>query len=336
MIIGSRDTKKEVLIIAEIGNNHEGSFEAAVKMIKAAAFAGAHAVKFQSIRAESLVSSSNAERFKQLKSFELSRGQYRKLSRIAREEGILFLSTPFDIESVHFLDRIVPAFKIASGDNDFYPLLEEVALTGKPIIMSSGLAGLKQINKVKMFIEKKWKKMGIKQELAILHCVSSYPVPLEEANLSAITTLRRQLNCMVGYSDHTVGIEAAVISAALGARIIEKHFTLDKNYSSFRDHKLSADPKEFAQMVKRIKETLLMLGDGKKMLQKSELNNLNKMRRSMVAQKKLLEGAILEAKDIAWLRVGEGIPPSLADKMLGKRILRTIKKDEPVLLKDLN
>jgi len=331
MKIGGFDLDKDILIIAEIGNNHEGSYALAEKMIGLAAKMGAGAVKFQTIVPERLATVLDKERIRQLRRFQLSHKEFEGLSKVAKKEGILFLSTPFDIESVNFLKPLVPAFKIASGDNNFFPLIEAVAHTGKPIIISSGLCDLKQISKAKAFIERIWRKDRITQEMAVLHCVTSYPVKADEANLLAIRTLHKKLGVTVGYSDHTLGIDAAVLSVALGARIIEKHFTIDKNYSDFRDHKISADPKDFAELVRRVKETVMMLGDGRKPIQESEEVFLEKVRRSIVARRNLSKGDVINLDNIDWVRPGGGLPPGSEKSILGKVLKKPVKKGEMIL-----
>ena len=253
MIIGSHDTDDRVLVIAEIGNNHEGDFELAERMIGLAAESGADAVKFQTIIPEELVSVQETERIAQLEKFRLSFDQYAKLANRARKEGVMFLSTPFDLESARFLNQIVPAFKIASGDNNFYPLIETIAQTGKPILLSSGMSTFEDLQEAIDLVLSVWTRTHQISEMAVLHCVSNYPTQPDEANLRAIRQIE-DLGVTPGYSDHTLGIEAAVLSVALGARIVEKHFTLDHNYSDFRDHKLSADPKGFREMVLRIRD----------------------------------------------------------------------------------
>ena len=325
----------DVLVVAEIGNNHEGSYTLAERMIGVAAEAGAGAVKFQTIIPERLVSPSQNDRVRQLQKFQLSYAQFEGLCRVAEKEGILFLSTPFDIESARFLNAIVPAFKISSGDNNFWALIEEVARTGKPIILSSGLTDLEEIKMTRDFIHNVWREFGIVQDMAVLHCVASYPTLPQEANLLAIRQLRNHLDVTVGYSDHTIGIDAAVLSVALGARIIEKHFTLDKNYSNFRDHQLSADPNDLAQMVKQVKKTVELLGNGEKHLQNGERENLSKMRRSIVASRDLSAGTILEHESLTWLRPGGGLPPGHEVEILGKRLKRFIPAGEYILTKDL-
>ena len=334
MKIANYDTEKKVFIIAEIGNNHEGSYSLAEEMIGKAAEAGACAVKFQTIVPEKLVSISQKDRIEQLKRFQLSYDEFERLSKVAKHENILFLSTPFDIESVHFLNSIVPAFKIASGDNNFLPLIEVIAQTGKPIIMSAGLIDLLEVRKTIDFILNIWNENAIDQDIAILHCVTSYPTALEEANLSAIKELQ-SLNVTIGYSDHTIGTEAAVLSVALGARIVEKHFTIDKNYSDFRDHQLSADPNEFSQLVERVEIASKLLGQSRKTVQESEKLVMEKIRRSIVARKDLDENTVLTLDDISWVRPGGGLAPGNEEMVLGKRLKVKVAAGELITLDNL-
>ncbi|MCZ6654670.1 MAG: N-acetylneuraminate synthase family protein, partial [Planctomycetota bacterium] len=306
MRIADADLSERVLIVAEIGNNHEGSYALAEELIGRAAEAGVDAVKFQTFRTEHYVSRRDDARFERLKSFELSHDEFAKLAAVARQEGIVFLSTPFDLESVRFLDALVPAFKIASGDNTFYPLIDTVARRGKPILLSTGLADTTRIQHAKAVIEAVWAEIGVAPGLALLHCVSSYPVPPSQANLAAIGQLRAEFDCSIGYSDHTLGIEACRVAASLGARIIEKHFTLDKHYSDFRDHQLSADPREMAELVQAVRQVETMLGSGEKRLQECELSSERAMRRSITAARDLACGAIVTWEDITWVRPGGG------------------------------
>src|SRR5439155_16391161 len=220
MRIGHVNLDEQVLVVAEIGNNHEGNFEVAKELVRRAAACGVDGVKFQTFKTEHYVSSADAERFKRLKSFELSFAQFEELASLARSLGMLFLSTPFDLESAAFLGPLVDAYKIASGDNNFFPLIQRVCETGKPIIVSSGATSLEQIAKTKRYVEDQWRARGFAQKLAILHCVSSYPVPPEQANLAAIPFLIDSVGGTIGYSDHTIGIDACIVAAALGARII--------------------------------------------------------------------------------------------------------------------
>ncbi len=321
MNIGPFDITKKVLIVAEVGNNHEGSLETAKRMVALAARSGADAVKFQTFKTEYFVGSSDPARFARLKSFELSFDQFRELSRVAKDEGILFLSTPLDIESARFLNTIVGAFKIASGDNNFYPLIKEVVGFGKPVILSRGLADFEELRHTVAFIE----SVSSSVPLALLHCVTRYPVEPHEANLLAIRQLQKEFKYLVGYSDHLIGIEAAVAAAALGSRIIEKHFTIDKNFSAFRDHALSADPAEMTEMVKRIRTIEVMLGSGSAMVQDSEKTMIPLVRRSIAAKKDLSEGSVVHFQDLTWLRPSGGLNPGQENLVVGKKLKRAVK-----------
>jgi len=334
MKIEKFDTDKAVFVIAEIGNNHEGSYSLAEEMIGQAAQAGASAVKFQTIIPDRLVSPSQPDRLQQLKKYCLSYAQFEKLAMVAKREEVVFLSTPFDIESVQFLTNLVPAFKIASGDNNFFPLLDAISETGKPVLLSTGMASFEDIRERKDFFEGKWRQRNQAAELALLHCVVSYPVPDHCANLGAIRELLR-LGCSVGYSDHTIGIEAAVIAAALGARIVEKHFTIDKTRQTFRDHQLSADASDFSKMVGQIQHTLEMLGDGRKRILDIEIQGVKGARRSIVAARRMTAGTIIGWQDLNWLRPGTGLAPGSESQVLGRKLNRDLDFGEPILETDL-
>ncbi|MBP9864903.1 MAG: N-acetylneuraminate synthase family protein [Candidatus Omnitrophica bacterium] len=334
MKIGTKDTTEEVFIIAEVGNNHEGSFSLAEELVGLAAGAGASAVKFQTIIPEKLVSASQKERIQQLKKYQFSYSQFESLAKTAEAEGILFLSTPFDLESAAFLNSLVPAFKIASGDNNFFPLIDRVAQTGKPMILSSGLLGTEEVIIVRDFILNVWKTLGFRQDLAILHCVTSYPTPEAEANLLAIRILEK-LGVVPGYSDHTLGIEAAVLSVACGARIIEKHFTISKTHSDFHDHRLSADPQDLAELVARVRTAEKLLGHEQKKLLSCEEAALPKVRRSITAARELAQGSVLGFEDLAWTRPFAGLAPGEESKILGKRLRRGLVLGEPIQLADV-
>src|SRR3954467_12611527 len=208
MQIGKHDLDQCIFIVAEIGNNHEGNFDVARRMVEAAAASGVDAVKFQTFRAKHFTSNADPARFARLTSFELTFAQFAELEKLARSLGLGFMSTPLDLESGRFLEPLVDAFKIASGDNDFFALIAQVCATGKPLIISTGLADLPHLRRVKAFVEEQWAAKKIAGSLAFLHCVCSYPVPPEEANLANIPFLARELGTVVGYSDHSVGPEA--------------------------------------------------------------------------------------------------------------------------------
>ncbi|MCX7157464.1 MAG: N-acetylneuraminate synthase family protein [Rhodocyclales bacterium] len=331
MKIGDIDLSSEVLVIAEIGNNHEGDYGLAVEMVQAAAVAGAHAVKFQTIEPVRLVSALQAARIEQLGRFAFSRDQFEALSEVARNAGVMFMSTPFSPEVVPWLNAIVPAFKIASGDNNYGRLLTAIAATGKPILLSTGMTDLDGIGSACQIIEEAARAQGLRSEIALLHCVSAYPTPPDQANLRAIAALARETGRVVGYSDHTLGIDAAVLSIALGARIVEKHFTLSKTQSDFRDHALSADPAELAELVRKIALAQAMLGTGEKTLQPAETQTAAAARRSIVARVGLPIGHILVDSDLEWLRPGGGLLPGQEGLILGRRLTRPAARGEMIL-----
>ena len=337
MKIGNINTKEKVFIIAEIGNNHEGNFELAKQMISQAAVAGADAVKFQTFIPKNLVSNEDQDRLKQLSRFQLSYEQFTELALIAKEKRLIFFSTPFDIESAKFLNTIQPIFKIASGDNNFYPLIDTVASFGKPMIVSTGVADLDLIKKVYDKILKIWaSKKEDYPSLALLHCVASYPVPDEQANIASIIYLKKLFpQAVIGYSDHTLGIDAAVLSVIAGARIIEKHFTVDKNYSTFRDHKLSADPKEMRLLVDQVRKAEVMLGIEEKKTQNCEKEMNIAGRRSIAAARKLSIGSTLAWDDLIWVRPGKGFPPGDENRIIGKKIVRELKMGQIIQQNDL-
>ena len=336
MIIGSRDTSARVLIVAEIGNNHEGSRAAAEDMVREAARAGADAVKTQTFRTEHFVGRSDAARFARLQSFQLSVEDMRALGGLARSLGLLFISTPLDLGSADGLEPIVDAFKIASGDVTFRPLIERVAGARKPVILSSGASSLVEIGRALDWLrDARVDRRLSADDTAVLHCVSSYPAPERDANLATIATLARMWPVTVGYSDHVIGIDAAVLSVAAGARIVEKHFTLDKQTSGFRDHQLSADPAEMAELVSRIRQAEALLGDGEKRVQPSEAPNRPLIRRSAVAARDLDPGHVLAADDVVWLRPEGGLAPGEERSLIGRALTRTLSAGDRLRADDV-
>ena len=330
MKIGPIDLDQEVLFVAEIGNNHEGDFGLAREMIHAAAAAGAQAVKFQTIVPARLVAAPQAARLEQLERFAFTREQFAELASIANAAGVMFLSTPFAPEVVPWLDELVPAFKIASGDNNFSPLLRAVGARGKPVLLSTGMADLPAIDAACKTIEAASPDPAHPGEIVLLHCVSAYPTPPEQANLGAIKTLAMS-GRTPGYSDHTLGVEASVLAVALGARIIEKHFTLSKTQSGFRDHALSADPAELTALIARARQAVVLLGGGGKAPQAAEAATAAAARRSIVAREPLNAGHRIGIEDLDWLRPGHGLPPGQEDQLVGRRLRCAVGKGEAIL-----
>jgi N,N'-diacetyllegionaminate synthase len=326
MRIGNLDSSEKVIVIAEIGNNHEGSFDVAREMVDRAAETGVDAVKFQTFKTETFVAPSQIERFERMKGFELSQDQFAKLAECARTAGIKFISTPLDMPSAVFLDGIVDALKIASGDNTFYPLIEFVAGTDKPMIVSTGFADESEIALAAATVEKIRAGRPKGSEMALLHCVSAYPVSPEDANLGAVRRLGQRFGdvATVGYSDHTLGTQTATLAIAAGARVIEKHFTLDRNYSDFRDHQLSADPSMMAELVGKIREAETLMGAGDLAPRQVERDSETPVRRSIAAARGLQAGETVGPDDIMWIRPGEGFPPGHESAVLGRTLAKTV------------
>lgn len=328
MKIGNFDTDKNVFVIAEIGNNHEGDFSVAQDLIECAAAAGADAVKFQTCVPENFISIADQERLTRLREFSFSHSQIKALQQKAISCGLVFFSTPFDIESANFLNSLQTLFKIASGDNTFFPLIETVGAFGKPTLISTGLADLDLLDKIYL----RWSLVSDKRKLAFLHCVSSYPVPLGDTNLGAIYKLReRYPDLTIGYSDHTIGIDAATYAVAAGARIIEKHFTIDKHHSDFRDHQLSADPDDMKMLVENIRKVEVLLGASEKKIQPSEVGMETAIRRSIAVSRDIPKGSILTFADLTWVRPGTGLLVGNESLVIGKLLNRSLRRGELIL-----
>ena len=326
------DFKNKVLIIAEIGNNHEGSFKLAKKLIEKAAKAGVDAVKFQTFRTEDYVNDRDQKRYKRLKKFELSKKEFYKLSKFAKSKKLIFISTPFDIQSAIDLNKCVDYFKISSGDNNYYPLIEKVLSFKKPIIISTGLLDNQGIVDLLRIIKKE--KFPMKK-VFLLHCVSDYPVTDKEANLISIKYLRDKFKINIGYSDHTLGMEASILAVAYGAKTIEKHFTIDKNYSNFRDHKLSADSKEMFKLVNSVRRSSAMIGIYTKKISKNEKKNLKSMRRSFYAKVQINKGEKITMDKIKLVRPFNFFSSKKLKNILNKKTKTLIKKSQPIYIKSL-
>ena len=325
--------KNKVFIVAEIGNNHEGKLLNAYRLIDKAKEAGVDAVKFQTYNIKKFYSSdTDKKKIKRLNQFRLSYDNVIKLSKYAKKLGLVFFSTPLDEESAVFLNKIQNIFKISSGDNDFYNLIGKVLTFNKPIIISTGMLDFKGIKKLYQFIKKK----NFKNQICFLHCVSSYPVPINELNLNSIRFLKEKLpDCIIGYSDHSDSIESCILSAHLGANVIEKHFTLDKNFSSYRDHKLSATPTEMKRLVETVRNLDNILGKKNKFIQKCEKEGLIASRRSIASNKILKKNTIIEANDIFYVRPRARFSISDAKKLIGKKVKKDMKYGEQFKLKNL-
>ena len=329
-----------VLIIAEAGVNHNGSLDLALKMVDEAKRAGADIVKFQTAIPEKVISkyadkaeyqkktTGNEEsQLEMCKRIHLKLSDYDIIKKYCEEVGIEFLSTPFDLESIDYLEKLgMRLWKIPSGEITNLPYLIKIAKTGKPVIMSTGMSELNEVEEAVNVL----KENGA-GEITLLHCTTEYPAPFESVNLRAMNTLCEKFGTEVGYSDHTVGFEVAVAAAVLGASVIEKHFTLNHNMEG-PDHKASLEPEEFEVMVNNIRLIEKALGDGVKQPAEAEKKNIAIARKSIVAAKDIKKGEIFTEDNIAVKRPGSGISPMKWFEVLGTEAVRDFGEDELIEL----
>lgn len=354
---------ERVFVIAEAGVNHNGSLERALALVDAAAEAGADAVKFQTFRADALVTAnapkaayqvaqtgSSESQLGMLRRLELSRGAHEQLAARCREADITFLSTPFDEESLAFLasDMRLPVIKIGSGDLTNAPLLLATARQGLPVILSTGMSNLDEVAVALGVLAFGYGEAATAQpsiaafknallahhaellrHVILLHCTTEYPAPMADTNLRAMNSLAAQFNLPIGFSDHTQGISAAIASVACGARVVEKHFTLNRNLPG-PDHKASLEPAELAAMVRGIREVEMAMGDGDKQPRPAELSNRDIARRSVVAAVAIPTGTPITRDHLALKRPGTGISPTQLWDLLGRVSNRSYDPDEQI------
>jgi N,N'-diacetyllegionaminate synthase len=326
MIINKKTTSEKVYIIAEIGNNHEGSFEVAKELIFKAAETGVDAVKFQTFNTDFYVSKKyNIDRYNQLKKFEFSQIEFSDLADIAKQKGLDFISTPFDLQSAFFLENIVSAFKISSSDLNFYPLVKFVSQTSKPLILSTGFHSFEEIQLTIDYITQ-YREIS-KDNLSIMHCVGNYPTLPQDAQLNTIDFLKNHFpHIEIGYSDHTIGNLASMVAVSKGVRIIEKHFTLDHNFSNFHDHKISADPNELNKLVSNIRELEIYLGSYSKIVNQKEIEIKKQITRRIVANKRINIGHQISWDDFTWIRLENGFKAGDEHLLIGKIAKREIEE----------
>jgi N,N'-diacetyllegionaminate synthase len=342
--IGSRvvGPGERVFVIAEAGVNHNGDPELARRLARTAADAGADAVKFQTFDAERVASEDSPKAAYQmettdpgesqrqmLRTLQLPEAEYESLASFCGELGIVFLSTPFDELSADLLEPLVPAFKLGSGEVTNLPLLRHVAAKGKPVILSTGMSDLAEVQAAVAAM-----RHAGDPPLVLLHCVSSYPAPASAANLRAILTMAQDTGLPVGYSDHTQGLEASLAAVALGACAIEKHFTLDRAMEG-PDHAASLEPADLARLIAGVREVEAALGDGEKRPQDVELLNRDVVRRSLTAARSIAAGEEITAGHLISLRPAGGISPMDLDRVTGRVAAREISAGERITEADL-
>lgn len=329
-----------ITIIAEAGVNHNGSLDTALSLVERAREAGADCVKFQTFRAENVVSrraekaayqkvttGQNDSQLEMVKKLELPFDAFWKLKNRCDQIGITFLSTPFDLESITFLDTLdMPFWKIPSGEVTDLPYLLAIAKTGKPVVMSTGMCEEEEIQAAIEVL-----KGNGTPRITLLHCNTEYPTPYGDVNLRAMQAMRGRFDLEMGYSDHTPGIEIPVAAAAMGAKVLEKHFTLSRNMEG-PDHKASLEPEELKAMVSAVRHVEAALGNGTKTVSPSERKNLSAARRSIVAHRPIRKGELLTEDAIAAKRPGSGISPMHWFEVLGTRAVRDFETDELIEL----
>lgn len=330
----------QVTIIAEAGVNHNGSMEIAKKLVDVAAVAGCDIIKFQTFKGKNLAiknalkapyqeitTDKEESQLDMLKKLELPYEFHAELIAYANTKGIKFLSTPFDVESVEFLDSIgLEIFKIPSGEILDYPVLKAIGKTKKTVILSTGNSDLNEIQQTIDVL----KKFGT-TDITLMHCNSEYPTPLTDVNLRAMKTMQDYFHLPVGYSDHTTGFETAVSAVALGAIVYERHFTLDKNMIG-PDHKASLEPDELIKLVKLIRNTEILLGDDEKKPRSSEVKNKEVARKSIVAKCCIKKGEVFSEENLTTKRPSTGLSPMLWETLLGKKADRDYQEDDFIVL----
>ena len=336
--MNSSNLRKKTLIIAEAGVNYNGDINLAKRMVDVAAEAGADIVKFQTGKPENSISvnakkadyqeattGTDESQLEMCKKLMLPDKDYPELVDYCNKKGIEFLSTPFDRESVDFLANLgVRKWKIPSGEITHLPLLVHIAKRGEPVILSTGMSTIEEIRDALSVLAENGAN-----DITVLQCNTEYPTPFEDANITAMNTLKKEFGCNIGYSDHTFGITAPIAAVALGATVIEKHFTLDRHMPG-PDQSASLEPDELKTMVKMIRETELALGDGEKKPSDSELKNKDIARKSIVAKKSIKAGEIFSEENITCKRPGNGISPMKWNDIIGQTAKYDFEFDEQI------
>jgi len=315
------------LLIAEIGGNHEGDFNYAKKLVKLAISTGVDVIKFQIYQGANLVSQvESKKRFKHFKKFELSQKQHIIIAKMCQKAKVTYLASIWDKQSLKWIDKYLKFYKIGSGDLTAYPILAELSKRGKPIILSTGLSTISEINKTIKFIRSQNKIYNKNQFLSLLQCTSSYPTPDDEVNLNVIKTLRKNTNLVVGYSHHNKGDLALISAYLLGAQILEFHFTDTRKGKIFRDHKISLTPEETKIFIKKLKRIKKQKGKNIKTPTKSEIKskNIKTFRRAIYLNKNLKKGEIIKKSDLVCLRPNVGVDARDFKKAIGKKISKNI------------
>lgn len=315
---------KKLIIVAEIGVNHEGSLTQAKKLVELASKTGVDYVKFQSYSPSRFASANDSARLARVKKFSLLKEDFCLLAAFAENLNIGFLSTPVTEDWVDILDSLCPAFKIASGDITFKPVIEKAARTGKPLIVSTGAATLEEIDQAVNWVKAVVGVQNLYDRLILMHCVSAYPAPIEQANILSIPFLKERYGLRVGYSNHVIGINACLAAVALGADVIEVHFTDCKEGREFRDHSLSFDQDDLKKFVTSANEIYESLGRYTKEVQKCESEGIPLIRKGIIAARDLKEGDILSEENLMFARPAKEFSSNEIDLLIGKKLKKDI------------
>jgi N,N'-diacetyllegionaminate synthase len=324
------DLALNVAVIAEVGVNHEGDADAAARLIEASAKAGAHAVKFQSYTPERFIAATDLERFARVTRFMLDEQTHRRLAEVAKDNGIAFFSSAITEDWVPLIAELSPAIKIASGDLTFEPVISASARTGKPVVLSTGGGDVAEVDQAVAWFKAAVGKSDVSQQLVLLHCVSGYPTPMEQANLRSIPFLAERYGLTIGWSNHVIGPQACIAAVALGASVVEIHVTDRREGRSFRDHSLSFEPGELAELVVTLKSVRQSLGEASKEPAACERDTRAAIRKGIVAARDLAAGTKLTPADLSYARPATEFSSNDLAGLVGLRLTRGIAKGTPL------
>ena len=330
-----KNLEEDIIIVAEVGVNHEGSLERAIKIVDSIYNSGIDAIKFQSYTPSRYSSKNNIERFNRISRFGLNKEEHITLSNYVKSKNIRFFSTPVSEDWVKIISKIGDAIKIASGDLTFKEVIKLAAKTNKPVILSTGTGNDKEIEQAISWFKESLETDLLEERLALLHCISAYPAKIEECNLNSIPYLEKKFGLTIGWSNHVIGSEACIAAVALGAKIIEIHVTDDKNFSSFRDHQLSFDPNELRELVIKLRKIKKSLGRYDKKASFSELENVNLFRKGIVAAKNLRKGKVIQKEDVLFARPAIEFSSNDIEYLLGKELKKDISEGYSIKKEDI-
>ncbi len=313
-------------IIVEIGSNHEGNLDKALELVQLAYEAGAKIIKFQSYTPERFIAAHDMVRRERIKKFRLSEDNFEKIFEFTQKLGVQFLSTPVTEDWIDLLDPLCSVFKIASGDITFKPVIQKAARTGKPLLISTGAATIEEIDQAVSWVEQEVGSQHIKERLILMHCVSAYPTPIEEANILSIPFLKARYGLRVGYSNHVIGMNACLAAVALGADVVEIHFTDCKENREFRDHALSFDQKDLKTFIHASNEIYKSLGQYRKEVQSCESSSISMLRKGIIAARDIKNGEVISESDLMFARPATEFSSQEIHLLIGKKLKADVSK----------